>query len=102
MCVDTEMMEHVNGKKTHTWSQCPSNKYSKNYNKECNDNGKLILCTVKEFEDTVKFNIEDLLVEDTISDSNNLNEVLNPYDDNFSFSYNTGHYVFANDFNNSN
>ena len=26
-------------KEEHTWSQCPRNPYSKNYNKKCNDKG---------------------------------------------------------------
>ena len=79
-------------KEEYLWSQCPKNPYSKNYRKESNDKGELMLCTITEIEDGLRFNDDDLVINDLFTCSDNLNDTVNPYT---TFNYNNDHYIFV-------
>jgi len=55
----------------HVWSQCHGNQFSKNKGKKCNDNGKLILCTVEEFTHSMEeYGNDDLSIGGMIDNDN--------------------------------
>ena len=50
-------------KKKHTWKECPRNRWGINFNKEVDDKGELILCTVAELEEAIDESIDAALIE---------------------------------------
>ena len=81
------------------WSGCPRNPYSKNHKKKCNDKGELIMCTIEEMNDMLKYDYDDLIEDDLLDEmgrstnDNYLTETFNCYSDVFTFS--KKYYVFA-------
>ena len=86
-------------KTKHTWSQCPSNRFSKNFRKRCDEKGELLLCTIEDMADALKFDDDDLKIEDVIlcEDEDINNEHSNTPFDSYknSFEYDSRHYLLA-------
>ena len=54
------------------WGDFPNDMYSRNRNKEVDNKGDLIMCTVEELEKSIKYNNHNLCIDDIISNNENI------------------------------